>query len=47
VPLLAAETLDLSDGQAGHPHVGERLAHFVQFEGLDDGGDLFHGCLAH
>ena len=48
VALLPAEALDLGDGQAGDPDLGQRLAHLLQLERLDDGGDLFHdpgsGC---
>jgi hypothetical protein len=43
VALLAAKTLDFGDGQAGDAAPGQRLTHFLQLEGLDDGGDLFHG----
>ena len=43
--LLAAEALDLGDGDALHADRGQRLAHFVELEGLDDGGDEFHGFL--
>jgi hypothetical protein len=43
--LLAAEALDLGDRQAGHADLAERLAHFLELERLDDGGDLFHGGL--
>src|SRR5256885_9329580 len=40
--LLAAEALDLGDGQAGDADFGERFAHFVELEGFDDGLDLLH-----
>src|SRR5688572_32539788 len=40
--LLAAEALDLGDGQAGDADLGKRLAHFVELERLHDGFDLFH-----
>src|SRR6185437_698504 len=42
VALLAPEALDLGDGDAVHPDIGQRLAHVVQLEWLDDGGDQFH-----
>src|SRR5690606_25513828 len=42
VSLLAPEPLDLGDGQAADPELGQRLADLVQLERLDDGGDLFH-----
>ena len=42
VAFLPSETLHLGDGKAGHPHVRQRLANFVEFEGLDDGFDLLH-----
>ena len=29
----------------GHADVAQRFAHFLELEGLDDGGDLFHGGL--
>src|SRR5258708_4725748 len=45
VTLLAAESLHLGDGEAEHADVGERLFHFVELEGLDDGFDLLHGSL--
>ena len=40
--LLAAEALDLGDGQSLHADVGQRLAHVVELERLDDGGDQLH-----
>ena len=43
VALLAAEALDLGDGQPGDAHLGERVAHVLELERLDDGGDQFHG----
>jgi hypothetical protein len=43
VTLLAAKTLDFGNGQPGDAAPGERLANFLELEGLDDGGDLFHG----
>jgi hypothetical protein len=39
---LAPETLDLGNRHAGHPDLAERIAHIVEFERLDDGGDQFH-----
>jgi hypothetical protein len=42
VALLPAEALDVGDGEPSHSRLGERLADFVELEGLDDGGDLFH-----
>jgi hypothetical protein len=45
VALLAAEALDLGDGEAGHAHVAQRFTHLLQLERLDDGGDLFHARL--
>src|SRR6185503_17781798 len=43
VALLAAEALDLGDGQPSDPDLGERVAHVLQLERLDDGGDQLHG----
>src|SRR3569832_2613693 len=40
---LAAEALDFGHGQPGHADIGQRFAHFVQRERLDDGFDFFHG----
>ena len=40
--LLAAEALNLGDGQAADADLGQRFANFVELEGFDDGGDLFH-----
>jgi hypothetical protein len=45
VALLAAETLHLGHGQAGHADLGQRLANLFELEGFDDGGDLLHGQL--
>jgi hypothetical protein len=45
VTLLAPEALDFGDSQTGHADVGQGLAHFLQLEGFDNGGDLFHGGL--
>src|SRR5439155_1003036 len=43
VALLAAEALDLGDGDALHPDARQCFAHFVELEWLDDGRDEFHG----
>ena len=43
VALLAAESLDLGDRQAGDADFGQRLAHLVELERLDDRFDFFHG----
>src|SRR5690348_6402845 len=40
--LLSAEAFDLADGQAGDTHAGQRVAHFVELERLDDGGHQLH-----
>src|SRR5581483_7045549 len=45
VALLAAEALHFRDGDALHADAGEGLAHLVELERLDDGGDQFHGVL--
>src|SRR4051812_87142 len=42
VALLTTETLDLADGQAGDPELGQRVAHVFELERLDDGGDELH-----
>jgi len=42
VALLAAKTLDLGDSQAGDADFSQGFANFLELEGLDDGGDLFH-----
>src|SRR3989344_1773699 len=42
VSLLAAEPLDFRDGDALHPDLGERVAHLVALEGVDNGGNEFH-----
>jgi hypothetical protein len=42
VATLATEALDLGHGDALYADVGDRLAHVVQLEGLDDRGDQFH-----
>src|SRR5262249_59021492 len=46
VTALAAEALDLGHRHAGDADVGERGAHVVELEGLDDRGDEFHGWLS-
>ena len=43
VALLAAEALDLGHRQARDADLGQRLAHFVELERLDDRFDLLHG----
>src|ERR1043166_4144060 len=47
VALLAAEALHLGNGQSRDAECGERVAHVLQLERLDDGGDQLHGdsCL--
>src|SRR5690349_14997340 len=40
--LLPAETLDLGNGDALHADFGERFAHIVELERLDDGHHHFH-----
>src|SRR5215831_4019343 len=42
VAFLTAKALDLGHGQARHADVGQRLAHLLELERLDDGGDLLH-----
>src|SRR5437867_4415349 len=42
--LLAAETLDLRHREPADADIGERLAHLVELERLDDGVDFFHRC---
>jgi hypothetical protein len=39
---LPTEAFDFSHGQATNANRGQRLAHFVEFEWFDDGGDLLH-----
>src|SRR5476649_698383 len=39
VTLLPTEAFDLSNGNALHADLGQRLAHVVQLERLDDGSD--------
>jgi hypothetical protein len=39
VTLLPAEAFDFSNGNALHADFGQRLAHVVQLERLDDGSD--------
>src|ERR1039457_3113953 len=43
--LLPAKALYFRDGEAGDTDLGERLAHLLELERLDDGGDLLHGRL--
>jgi len=43
VPLLAAEALDLGDGQSVDAHGGKGFADFIELEWLDDRGYEFHG----
>ena len=45
--LLAAEALDLGDGDAGHPDVVQRVLHVVELERLDDRFDLLHAGAPH
>src|SRR5215207_8409802 len=40
---LAAVALDIADGEAGGPDVGEGVAHLLELERLDDGDDGLHG----
>jgi hypothetical protein len=42
VPLLSAETFHLGHGESGDANLGQGLAHVVQLERFDDGGDLLH-----
>ena len=42
VALLTSESLHFGHGESAHAHVGEGFAHFVEFEGLDDGDNLLH-----
>src|SRR5690606_32440730 len=42
MPFLTAVALDLGDGQALNPHGGERFAHLVELERLDDCHHDFH-----
>src|ERR1700730_10616766 len=43
VALLAAVTLDLGHGHAGHPDGGQGLANLVQLEWFDNGNNELHG----
>src|SRR5687767_13528995 len=43
VAFLAAEALDLGDGDPLHADRRERFAHLVELERLDDCGNQFHG----
>jgi len=45
VALLAAETLGLGHRDALQPDLVQRVLHFIELEGLDDGFDLFHRVL--
>jgi hypothetical protein len=42
MPLLPAVAFDFGDGQALNADPGERFAHLVELERLDDGHDNFH-----
>src|SRR3546814_12212769 len=42
VAFLPTKALDLGDGDAGDPHFGQRFAHIVELERLDDRSDHFH-----
>src|SRR6266536_476971 len=42
--LLAAETLNLRHREPADADIGERFAHLVELERLDDGFDFFHRC---
>src|SRR6185437_13647010 len=42
---LPPESLDLGDGHARNADVGQRSAHVVELEWLDDRGDQFHATL--
>ena len=44
--LLAPVALHFRDGQAVHAQAGERVAHLLELERLDDGHDDFHEDLA-
>jgi hypothetical protein len=46
VAALPAEALDLRDGDAVHADLADGLAHVVELEWLDDGGDELHGAPA-
>ena len=41
---LAAESLDLGDGDPLHADGGKSLAYLVKLERFDDGSDEFHGA---
>ena len=43
VILMTIEALDLGDGDPLHADAGQGFPDFVELEGLDDGGDQFHG----
>src|SRR6476661_6305394 len=40
--LLATEALDLADGETRHADAGQRIAHLVELERLDDRRNQFH-----
>src|SRR5438477_1023978 len=42
VAFLTAEPLHLGDGEPEDAHVGQRLLHLIELEGLDDRFDLLH-----
>src|SRR3990170_737863 len=42
VALLPPEALDLGHGKPAHARLGERRAHVIEFERLDDRFDFFH-----
>src|SRR5205814_696155 len=42
VPFLAAEALHFRDREPRDADFGQRLAHFIELERLDDGFDLLH-----
>ena len=42
VPLLTPEALNFGYGESVDAEFGERFAHFIEFEGFDDGGNKFH-----
>jgi hypothetical protein len=45
VASLASEALDLGHRHARHPNFGERRAHVIELEGLDNGSNQFHSGL--
>src|SRR5262249_11871576 len=44
VTLLPTKALDLGDGDALHADCGQRFAHLVKLERLDDCGNELHVC---